>query len=162
LDEKTQGDWTGRYGRAGCELAGGKTAAPTDVHVEWSDARHYIWARQTDDRRALVMLDGSRVAACRYAPTLDLTVDSQGRSRRLSLYYVDWDRQRTRQTFSVRGDDGTLLDWREVGDIQGGCYLTWEIQGAVRLTIEHQTGPNAVISGIFFDPAEPATSRGRP
>jgi len=160
MDEKTQGDWKGRYGRNGCELAGSKP--PADLHVEWNDARQYVWAAQADDRRALAMPDGGRKAACRYARTLDLTVNPQGKSRCLSLYYVDWDRQRTKQIFSVWGDDGMLLDWREVGDIQGGCYLTWEIQGPVRLTIEHQSGPNAVVSGIFFDPAEPATSGGKP
>jgi hypothetical protein len=154
MDEKTQGDWRGKYGSAGHEVVGIATSLPKGVQLDWSDAGTYTWAKQTDDRRAPVGNGTSRIAACRYAGELSLQVDVPDKGRRLSLYYVDWDRQRTKQTFTVWGEDGTVLDRREVGKTQGGCYLTWEVQGCVHITIEHQGGPNAVVSGVFLDELE--------
>jgi hypothetical protein len=151
LDEKTQGDWRGKYGGAGHEVIGVATSWAKGVHFDWSDAGTYTWAKQTDDRRALVGDGAARIAACRYSGELNLVADLTGDSRRLSLYCVDWDRQRSKQTFTVRGEDGTVLDRREIGKIQSGCYLTWEVQGCVRITVEHQGGPNAVVSGVFLD-----------
>jgi hypothetical protein len=71
---------------------------------------------------------------------------------------VDWDRQRAKQTFTLWSEDGTVLDKRDVGKLQGGCYLTWLVRGRVRITVDHQGGPNAVVSGAFLDPASPAGS----
>jgi hypothetical protein len=132
-------------------VIGVATSWAKGVHFDWSDAGTYTWAKQTDDRRALVGDGAARIAACRYSGELNLVADLTGDSRRLSLYCVDWDRQRSKQTFTVRGEDGTVLDRREIGKIQSGCYLTWEVQGCVRITVEHQGGPNAVVSGVFLD-----------
>jgi hypothetical protein len=33
-------------------------------------------------------------------------------------------------------------------------YLTWLVRGRGRITVEHQGGANAVVSGMFLDPAE--------
>jgi hypothetical protein len=100
----------------------------------------------------LASAESGRAAACRYAGTLDFAVDLAGQQYRVGLYYVDWDRQRTKQTFALWSEDGTVLDKREVGKLQGGCYLTWLVRGRVRITVDHQGGPNAVVSGVFLDP----------
>jgi hypothetical protein len=33
-----------------------------------------------------------------------------------------------------------------------GTYLIWNISGGVKVTVTSTAGPNAVVSGIFFDP----------
>jgi hypothetical protein len=151
LDEKTQGDWRGKYGGQGHEVVAVAALLPRGVRFDWRGAGTYTWEKQTNERRALVGSGAARIAACRYAGDLSLQVDLPDKGRRLSLYYVDWDRQRSKQTFTIWGEDGTVLDRREIGKIQGGCYLTWEVQGSVRITVEHQGGPNAVVSGVFLD-----------
>ena len=93
------------------------------------------------------------MAACRYANEIDLFVEVPAAGRKLTLYYVDWDRGRAKQTFTLWDDEGRILDQRELGRLLGGCYLTWEIRGSVRITIDHEGGPNAVVSGLFLDPA---------
>ena len=151
LDEKTQGDWRGKYGSKGHEVVAVVTRLPKDIHFDWRGAETYTWEKQTDDRRALVGSGTARIAACRYAGELNLEVDLTSEARRLSLYYVDWDSQRSKQTFTVWNEDGTVFDRREIGKIQGGCHLTWEVRGRVRITVEHQGGANAVVSGAFLD-----------
>jgi hypothetical protein len=119
--------------------------------VDWSGAGTWVWAKPTDDVRALATRDAVRVAACRYAGQLTLQVELPDKERRLSLYYVDWDRRRAKQTFTVWSEDGTQLDRREVKNAQDGCYLTWQAQGCIQIAIEQEGGPNAVVSGIFVD-----------
>ena len=153
LDEKTQGDWRGRYGRTGHDVVGVAQSLPADVQIDWGNAATYTWAKPTDEPRALAAKT-ARVAACRYANEIELLADLPAKGARLSLYYLDWDRQRTKQTFTVWNEDGQVLDRREVGKLQGGCYLTWEVGGSVRITVQHQGGPNAVVSGLFVDPME--------
>jgi hypothetical protein len=153
MDEKTQGDWRGKYGQTGHDLPAVATSLTKGLAVEWGQAETWVWAKQTEDARALTSAGKGRAAACRYAGALDLAVDLAGHKRRVSLYYVDWGRQRTKQTFTLWGEDGTVLDKREVGKLQGGRYLTWLIHGRVRITVDHQGGPNAVVSGVFLGPA---------
>ncbi|OHB82624.1 MAG: hypothetical protein A2V98_22000 [Planctomycetes bacterium RBG_16_64_12] len=152
-DEKTQGDWRGKYGKSGYEIAGATTELPKDVRVDWADAAVWVWAKSTSEPRALAGKDARRLAACRYANEIDLFVEVPAAGRKLTLYYVDWDRGRAKQTFTLWDDEGRILDRRELGRLLGGCYLTWEIRGSVRITIDHEGGPNAVVSGLFLDPA---------
>lgn len=151
LDEKTQGDWRGQYGGVGHEVIGIATSLPADVRVDWSGANTYTWAAETDERRAPAGNDSARVAACRYAGELELLVELPASGARLSLYYLDWDRTRAKQTFTLWGEDGSMLDQREAANLKEGCYLTWEIRGRVQITVAHEGGPNAVVSGLFLD-----------
>ena len=151
LDQKTQGDWRGKYGTSGYEVVGSATSLPAGVQVDWSGAGTWVWAKPTDDIRAPAAQDAARVAACRYAGQLTLQVELPDKERRLSLYYVDWDRRRAKQTFTLWSEDGTQLDRREVEKAHDGCYLTWQVQGCIQITVEQEGGPNAVVSGIFLD-----------
>ena len=42
-----------------------------------------------------------------------------------------------------------------MSNFAGGVYMNWTISGNVLITFTHQTGYNAVVSGLFFDPARP-------
>jgi hypothetical protein len=153
-DEKTQGDWRGKYGSVGHEVIGVATSLPADVSLDWSGANTYTWAASTDEPRALAENNSSRVAACRYAGEIELLVEVPAKGARLSLYCVDWDRTRAKQTFTVWGEDGSVLDQREAANLKRGCYVTWEMRGRLHITIEHEGGLNAVVSGLFLDAVE--------
>ena len=154
LDENTQGNWRGKYGNAGHEVIGVATSLPADMRVDWSGANTYTWAAKTDDPRATASTDSARVAACRYAGEIELVVELPAPGARLSLYCVDWDRTRAKQTVTLWSEDGAVLDRCETAKLKDGCYLTWDIRGCVRITIAHEGGPNAVVSGLFMDAAK--------
>jgi hypothetical protein len=151
VDTRTQGDWHGKYGGVGHDVMRVVRQLPENFHVEWGGARIHTWTADTDEPRAMAGHNSRRVAACRYADEIELTVEGRSGGVRLSLYCVDWDRTRSKQQFTVWSDDGTILDQREVAGFQDGQYLTWEIRGRVHITIEHEGGLNAVVSGLFLD-----------
>ena len=45
-----------------------------------------------------------------------------------------------------------------MSNFAGGVYMNWTISGNVLITFTHQTGYNAVVSGLFFDPSSSSTS----
>ena len=46
-----------------------------------------------------------------------------------------------------------MLDTETVSSFTNGVYLNWAVQGDVVITFTHEAGVNAVLSGIFIDPA---------
>jgi hypothetical protein len=55
---------------------------------------------------------------------------------------------------------GAVLDTETVSSFTAGQYLNWAISGNVLNTITHTAGagPNAVLSGLFFDPPSSVNS----
>jgi fibronectin type 3 domain-containing protein len=108
----------------------------------------------TNDRRALLREPGlnERMASAWYNAdrfAIDITINST--PRRVSFYFLDWDRAGRVQTVQVFGR-GQLLDTRTVSNFQNGIYYTWEVQGPVRFEFVKVSGPNALMMGMFFDP----------
>ena len=50
-----------------------------------------------------------------------------------------------------------MLSTEKVSGFSGGAYLNWTISGNVLITITKLGGPNAVLSGLFFDPTTSAS-----
>ena len=79
---------------------------------------------------------------------------------------LDWDNQgRSEQIQISDAATGTVLDTETISSFSGGVYLDWTVSGHVR-DHDHTTGgPNAVLSGLFLDPARgvrrPSSSRTR-
>jgi len=46
---------------------------------------------------------------------------------------------------------GALLDTRTISNFANGLYLVWNISGNVTIKVSCNSGPNAVISGVFFN-----------
>ena len=107
------GGWRGKYGASGYEVVGRATLLPAGVQVDWSGGAPGS-GQSPRTIFAPAAQDAARVAACRYAGQLTLQVELPDKERRLSLYYVDWDRRRAKQTFTLWSEDGTQLDRREV------------------------------------------------
>ena len=170
-DTATHGDWGGKYGRDGYVLfsydGAGKDRVQLPSYVRSVTSfltqpreRDATWALQTDDRRALAP-DPSNViprnAGCTYADvTFHLDVDVKTNTAySLALYFLDWDkkgRQTTVQVFDLKTLD-LIAPIEMVSDYADGKYLVYRCDRPVRLRIDHVRGDNAVISGLFFDPA---------
>jgi hypothetical protein len=170
-DTQTRGTWTGVYGSEGRYVIAKEDrvlhAAPAFWGVDpvipgYVDLRHtgrqnFVWAEWTADPRALQRKPGWHertlavwVAPEKFSVRMGLT---DLRPHRVSLYFLDWDAQSRTQTVEVFNSDGQLLDSRTVSGFRDGVYLTWEVQGDVRFDFTKVAGPNAILNGIFFDPA---------
>jgi hypothetical protein len=161
-DTGTQGSWQGHYGGAGYNVvAAGSASYPSYAAVTPVGNSAYTWAASTPDPRGLQKPAdaGDHVAAAWYS-TGSFTVDvnlTDGATHRVALYLLDWDGiGRSEQVDVLDAVTGQVLDTRAVDTFSGGEYLAWDVSGDVAFRLTRKAGNNAVLSGLFFDPAAPA------
>ena len=160
LDTTTQGNWKGVYGADGVDLAADANTSPAYAVVTLVGQSNYTWdASPAGTQAPLRAAAGAgRVAATWYDGTgysIDLNL-SDGNVHKLSLYALDYDRiGRSERIDIVDAGTGTVLDTRSIANFGGGAYLTWKLSGHVALRVTTLAGKNAVVSGLFFDPATP-------
>jgi hypothetical protein len=160
-DGATQGYWEGAYGGDGENVIdGGTPSYPAYATVTPVGNADYVWQSSTTDPRALqkpgTTLD--RVAAAWYAASsFTVNLNLTGGTHQVALYLLDWDGgDRGERIDVLDAVSGKLLDSETASGFRGGEYLVWDLSGYVALRITRQSGPNAVLSGLFFDPAAPA------
>ena len=165
-DTNTAGSWRGAYGKDGYNIISNAVAYPAYAAVTPSGQYPYTWAASTSDTRALQQSGGTgRIAACWYSP-INFTVDvnlTDNNPHQVSIYCLDWDNvPRTQKVEMLDASTGAVLDTQNVSAFSGGAYLVYTLTGhvKVRVTNTSNSGPNAVLSGIFFDP--PGTSNPPP
>lgn len=156
-DSTVAGQWRGVVGTEGWWLPELDREWPTVVPTEIG-ATSFQWPDLDPGAPALERPDGSgRIASAFYdfgEVALSLT-SSDGHTREVGLYLLDWDRigRRTRIEVLDRHNGG-ILDEREVSGFEEGQLLRWQITGSVLFRIMALTG-NAVLNGVFLDPAVP-------
>jgi hypothetical protein len=173
-DSITSGNWGGVYGSDGyvlcAYLSDGDTVQdlrnlPAYVSaVNYSKQLGQQWVDGAKDQRA--PSPGEKNAYPRNAGaiytqdplatlqtmTVDILMD-QGESHQIVLYFLDWDKAGRRVAVEMFDLDSKrlLAPVQVVGDFAGGKYLIYAYDGPVRFRINHVRGPNATLSGIFFD-----------
>ena len=157
-DSVTQGAWRGTYGADGYSIANGSASIPAYAKLSVSGNQSWTWASSTSDVRALqtAAASSNRLAACLFsgsAFTVDLNL-TDGKSHQLALYLLDWDTNARAQTITLTDPaTGAVLDTRSASSFHNGLWLSWKLTGHVQIRIARSGGLNAVLSGIFFDPA---------
>jgi hypothetical protein len=151
------------YGVDGYNVIGDVAQYPSYATVTVHDVDSTItWAGSTADERALLKpnsLTGDRIAAAwsTYQRSFDVEVEiTDGQTHQVSLYFVDWDSQNRAQRIAaieMSDPNGTLKDYRLVDSFSGGIYLTYNISGRVIFRVWRESAADAVLSGIFFQPA---------
>jgi hypothetical protein len=154
-DTTTQGNWKGVYGGAGEIIANDSNATPGFAVVNFSGANLFTWTFTTDPRALLTAASTSnRIASVFYnAPGLTIDVNfTDGNSHPLALYLLDWDGSDRAETVTIvdAANTGTVLDTRSAAGFANGTYLVWNITGHVKIQVNGTAGPNAVVSGVFF------------
>ena len=134
---------------------------PAYAQVNVTNQNVFTWAAQQVIFEHSKRAGTDRISATGYAPaTFDIDVNiTDGQTHGISLYCLDWDTGNSRsQTIQVL-DGGTeaLLDSRNVSSFSNGKYLFWNISGHIKLRVTRTTGPNAVVSGLFFQPTATPT-----
>ncbi len=157
-DATTQGNWINTYGTEGYNVIQDAASYPSYATVTSTGQTAHTWAISTTDVRALQNPGGSgRIAATWYSAS-SFTIDvgfTDGQAHDLELYFLDWDSiARSEQVQISDAASGMVLDTESVSSFHGGVYLDWQVSGHVVIKITKITGGNAVLSGLFFDPAQ--------
>jgi hypothetical protein len=163
LDTTTEGSWQGTYGANAYYLVGSNTWL-SYAQVAVNGASTYTWAPATSDPRALQMPGGSgRVANTWFATgSFSFAVNlTDGNTHQVAIYAMDYDNLgRSERVDILDGSTGAILDSRTISGFVNGQYLTWNVTGNVTIRVTHISGVNAVVSGLFFDPAsQPPAAR---
>ncbi|MGH9691133.1 MAG: hypothetical protein ACRD4C_08680 [Candidatus Acidiferrales bacterium] len=155
MDTTTQGAWTGSYGATGYDIVGAPLAVPSNIAFAIQNALTWTWPGNTTDPRALRLPGNSRgTAEAWYGSSFQFSLTfNDGNSHRFALYAVDWDTQGRSETIQITDNTGHPLDTRTITSFTNGVYLLWNITGSVVINVVANTGPNAVVSGVFFDSA---------
>ncbi len=158
-DTTTRGNWIGAYGTEGYNDLGSAVSNPTYATITPAGQALYTWATPplTATQALQVPPPGtSRIAAAWYSST-SFTVDvnvAAGHSYNLELYFLDYDARGRTETVTLSDPStGTTLNSQSVSNFASGEYLVWTISGNVLITITRTAGLNALLSGLFFDPA---------
>ncbi len=161
-DAGTLGSWKGKYGTAGNGIVAMTPSLPAYATVASSGYSTWVWEASTTNYVALQKPASTtdRMAACMYSAT-NFLVDvylSDGKTHQVSLYCTDYDAYNhwhRAQTIDVLdASTNAVLDSRAMSNYQNGVYMVWNIKGHVKFRLTNTVagqGPNAVLSGMFFD-----------
>jgi hypothetical protein len=171
-DDTTSGNWGGVYGKEGYVLfdydGGGKSREHLPSYVRSVTCIGHrrpdsfiLWANKVTDLRALApnaRNEGLRTAGAFddfYTMTIDIRL-KHPHPYRLAVYVVDYNHKGRQEAVNIYNLPSLVLaaPTQSVRGFQHGKYLLFDCHGSVRLRFDNIRGPNAVVSGIFFDPLE--------
>jgi hypothetical protein len=157
------GNWKGTYGSEGYNVLGDTASIPSYARVTPSANKYYYWTGRTVYGNELQRASGSGYVAATWYSNTSYNVDvsvTDGKAHKVTMYFLDFEGAGRRQKIEVlRASDGAVLDTRTLdSDFDRGKYLSWNVKGDVRFRITRTAGINAVVSGIFFDPADGTTT----
>jgi PKD repeat protein len=161
-DTTTQGTWIGTYGADGYNVIGSATSYPSYAQVSPAGNASYVWASSTTDPRGLQKPDNptDRIMAIWYADSFTVNVTiSAGQTHEVALYLLDADNQgRSERIDVLDAATGTVLNTQTASNFANGEYLAWNVSRSVIFRFTRLSGPNAVVSGLFFGPpGKPST-----
>src|SRR5215469_8415100 len=109
-------------------------------------------------------MTSARIASTWYGSSFTIDINlTDGNMHQVGIYAVDWDNLGRAETISVTdATSGAVLDSRSFSNFTNGEWLLWNLAGHVTLTMTQTGGntnpnANAVVSGVFFDPAATLT-----
>lgn len=156
IDDTTQGDWVGHFGELGYSIPNVGSQLPEGVAVTPSGSTTaYTWQQTSTRKSALQLPDASTRRASTWfasAPAVTVTVPEDA-TYEMSVYVNSFDMARTQKMTVTRADGSLIGPAQSVTDQDHGVWLTYVIDSSVTIAAEKVTGPNAVIGGVFLDPA---------
>jgi hypothetical protein len=154
-DTTSGGTWKGMLGLQGHTIATETANLPSYGSVAFFGASTWIWSFPSSDPAALERpYHTGRKASTWFSanPFSANLAFSDANFHRVSLYFLDFDALgRTQRIEVLDGDTGAILDSTEMSDFASGIWLEYDMKGHLTLRITPISGPNAVISGVFFD-----------
>lgn len=156
-DTTTLGSWRNAYGREGAMAPYGGFTTPAYVQINANNNYPWTWENPSSDPSALQKLTGTTRFATAWQHANYMYFYLQFRdtaTHRVSFYFLDYDESGRQQRVEFFDHvTGQLLATTTVANFQNGVYSTWNLKGKIRVRITRTAGPNAVLSGLFFDAA---------
>lgn len=169
-DRTTSGGWGGKYGAQGSVIFGADGANNDRILLpsyvasitrKWgtdgafpvvADSRAPAKDSTNQTRSNGVFYTGQ--TGLKQCLVLDIAL-KQPTAYQLALYFVDLDRKGRRQSVELLDLNTRKLiaPTRIYANFEGGMYAVYNCDRSVRLRVNQVRGDNAVLSGIFFDPA---------
>ncbi|MFM7584115.1 MAG: right-handed parallel beta-helix repeat-containing protein, partial [Caldilinea sp.] len=162
VDNATQGNWGGRYGRGGYHLpywnqGSHRESLPAYVNgINYSNANFSAWDWNTSDNRAVPGQpdnSGERRVAFAYG-TFDVLIDvSDNAAHEVTFYMLDWPNYGIQQRIDLLDPttDAVLATSDTQSNFYNGRYVRFRFQGDIKVRFTSLGGWNAILNGIFFD-----------
>ena len=168
-DSLTSGNWKSRYGKEGFFLFNqpGKgrhlqklpeylTAVvlrnEANIHQELPAGNRAVLTDSSGNAAPVGAIITQDPIPLLETMTIDLRVtDSQ--PHQLALYFLDWDLSARRSEIEVF-DANTLkllAPVQLIKNYKNGKYIVFNYSGSIRIRVNQVRGPNAALSGLFFD-----------
>jgi hypothetical protein len=153
-DSTTDGNWPVSFGALGWLIPTEEPNLPASITASLDPGTAFVWESDSTDPRAPLTgpAAASGVAGAWSGTPLVFTLYSAGSDpAQVAFYFLDWDEQGRSLDVTIR-DVATSrpLDARVISSFGEGEYLVYMIKGKVQVTITNNSGPNAVLSGIFL------------
>lgn len=165
-DTATQGNWMAAYGADGYANVGDSQKNPSYATITSQNAGFWIWANTTTDQRAQKLANNTgRIAATWFnAPSFGIDVNiTDSNTHQVAVYALDWDNKGRAETIRVLdAKTNAVLDSKSVFNFTNGMYLVWNVSGHVTISVTSTSGPNAVISGVYFGGKSATTTPSTP
>ena len=157
-DTKTQGNWKNKYGKDGAIIISDSETLPDYIkEVACKNNNLFLRAENTDETRNLLSKSSNnRIAACWFnSISMEFIVSPKySKSFVLTMYFVDDTNARIQQIELLDPKNDSVISKKDIREFKDGVYLSWNISQAVKVRISNAGSVNAVVSGIFFDPAK--------
>ncbi len=159
-DTSTQGSWVGIYGKDGYVIPNDVFNPPSYAVVNTSGGTAYTWLATTTDTRGLFInpTSSTRIASTYYTNTsmsFDINL-TDGLPHQVALYFLDLETTERFETISILdANNNSVLNTQQMVNFHNGIYGVWNLQGHVIIKVTFNSGLNAVMSGIFFEPTTP-------
>ncbi len=170
VDDRSQGDWKGKYGKDGFYIVGdwdseNNPSEPDYFRIDGAGFRRQAGfkARPVEGVRFLRKAAPGTKQRTSFPPGSGYAKKEQeyllefvdGKTHRLTLYAAGHGNGYATKIELVDATTGTVLDQREIaarGERQGK-YISWNVQGALRLRYNHIKGKGFgnFLAGFFFD-----------
>ena len=152
-DIQIQGNWQGAIGTDGYDLpnVGAQIPAYAAISVQNASTIAFLTG-PTDIRTPQIPGSSSRDAAA-WSSTQSFSFDLNitGGSHRFAMYFLDLDFSGRVESVQINdAATGFPLYATTMSNFPYGTYLEWSISGHVIITVTNISGPNAVVSSVFF------------
>lgn len=158
-DTTTQGRWQNSYGSEGSYIVGQGGDFPSLVGVDLQGNATGRMVTAKGVASSPVSLDNPSITnpthMLGYFATPDsMTFDmhfTDGQAHQVGVYLADYENAGRAERIDILDSNGNVLDTRRVSNFSQGAYLFWNLDGNMKIRITRIAGPDAVVSGFFFD-----------
>ena len=150
----TQGEWKKKYGKNGYYIIGDKIYLGEGIKIYTNNAYYVSVLRNSADNRGLIRVNNDSNRLCAYYLNhIEFNIEIQVvQNRNISLYFVDYDRLNRVQKIVVQSKKtGSSLVECVIKEFESGIYMVFDVNEDIIISIKCVEGPDAVLSGIFFN-----------